>query len=186
MSMRVFIAIDLDPGIKKALQDFVRSLRGTRADIRWVEPGGMHLTLKFLGEVDAGRALRIQTILAAAAARQAAFPLRLEGTGAFPGERSPRVLWVGAVAGPGLAALQSELEETLEAEGFEREPREFKPHLTLGRVKGPARIGDAMIELEKRRADSFGEMTVRRVALFESRLRPEGAEYRIVHEAELA
>jgi 2'-5' RNA ligase len=186
MSMRAFIAIDLDPGIKTTLQDFVRTLRGTRADVRWVEPGGMHLTLKFLGDVDDGRATRIRTILAAAAARRAAFPLRLEGTGAFPGERNPRVLWVGVVAGPGLAALQNELEEALAAEGFERETREFMPHLTLGRVKGPARIGDAMIELEKRRADSFGEMTVRRVALFESRLRPEGAQYRIVHEAELA
>jgi len=184
--MRAFIAIDLDPDIKKNVQDFVRTLKATRADIRWAEPGGMHLTLKFLGEIDDGRALGVRTILAAAAARQAAFPLRLEGTGAFPGERSPRVLWIGVAAGPGLAALQIGLEEALEAEGFERETREFKPHLTLGRVKGPARVGEAMLELEKRRTEGFGEMTVRKVALFESRLRPAGAEYRIVHETELA
>ena len=94
-------------------------------------------------------------------------------------------LWVGFAAAPGLLALQEELERALEPEGFAREERAFTPHLTLGRVKGPGHVKDALAVLAKNREKTFGDMTVRRVALFESRLHPEGAEYRIVHEAGL-
>lgn len=184
--MRAFIAVELDPEIKRTLQAFVTVLRSTRGDVRWVRPDGLHLTLKFLGEIDEAGAQRVGTVLADLAGRHGPFPLGFRGTGVFPGERDPRVLWVGASAGPGLAVFQDELDGVLEAEGFERERREFKPHLTLGRVKGPGRIREVMAELDRRRGETFGEMTARRVALFESRLRPEGPEYRIVREAELA
>jgi len=184
--VRAFIAIDLEPRIKESLLSLVRDLRATRADIRWVSGEGMHLTLKFLGPIDETQALRVGEILKGVAGRHQAFPLRLEGTGAFPGEASPRVLWVGFAAEPGLLALQDDLETALEAEGFEREKRGFTPHLTLGRVKGPERVAKAMSELASRRQESFGAMTVRKVALFESLLGPQGAEYRIVFEAELS
>jgi len=184
--MRAFIAIDLEPGIKAALQSLVQDLRSARADIRWVGAEGMHVTLKFLGPIDDDQSVRVQEVLKEVAGRHHAFPLRLEGTGAFPGERSPRVLWAGFAASPELEALQKELDAALEAEGFERENRAFTPHLTLGRVKGSDRVPKAMAELAKHREASFGAMTVRKVALFESLLRPEGAEYRIVFEAGLA
>ena len=183
--MRAFIAIDLEPQIKESLRVLVQELRATRADIRWVSDGGMHLTLKFLGPIDESRALRVREILMGVAGRHHAFPVSLEGTGAFPGEISPRVLWVGFAAEPELLALQEDIDTALEAEGFEREKRGFTPHLTLGRVKGPERVAKAMAELTRHRGESFGAMTVRKVALFESLLRPEGAEYRIVFEAEL-
>lgn len=184
--MRAFIAVDLAPEIKAVLRDLVRTLKATRADVRWVEPDGMHLTLKFLGEIDAARADRVREALGATARRHPAFPLRLEGTGAFPGDRAPRVFWAGVAAGPELSALHEDLEAALAAEGFEPEAREFRPHLTLGRVKGPERLGDAAAALDGHRAEPFGAMTVRRIALFESRLAPGGASYRIVDEAELA
>lgn len=184
--MRAFIAIDLDPEIKDRLQALVRDLERTRADVRWVGAGGMHLTLKFLGDIDDSQALRVREVLAEVASRHHPFPLRLEGTGAFPGDRSPRVLWVGCAAGPELPALQDELERALETEGFEREARAFKPHLTLGRVKGQGRVDQAMAELAKRREEPFGGMTAGKIALFESVLRPQGADYRIVFEAVLS
>jgi RNA 2',3'-cyclic 3'-phosphodiesterase len=184
--MRAFIAIDLAPEIKDGLRELVRTLKATRADVRWVEPDGMHLTLKFLGEIDAARADRVREVLAATALRHPAFPVRLEGTGAFPGDRAPRVFWAGVAAGPELAAFHMDLEAALAVEGFETEARDFRPHLTLGRVKGPGRLGEAAAELDRRRTGSFGAMTVRRIALFESRLGPGGASYRIVDEAELA
>jgi 2'-5' RNA ligase len=183
--VRAFIAVDLDPGLKTTVEELIRKLEASRADVRWTRPGGFHLTLKFLGEIDDAQAGRVKAILAEAARRHKAFALRLEGTGAFPGERNPRVLWVGVTAEPGLAALQGDLDRELEAEGFAREERPFQPHLTLGRVKGRDRLERATLELEKHRRDDFGSMTVRKVALFESRLRPEGAEYRIIHEAEI-
>lgn len=184
--MRAFIAIELDPGIKDRLLALVKDLRATRADVRWVAPSGMHLTLKFLGPVDEDQILRVKDVMTAVAARHPSFPLALEGTGAFPGERSPRVLWAGFAAAPVLLALQSDLEAALEAESFEREARAFTPHLTLGRVKGPDRIAQAMRELDKHRQESFGAMTVKKITLFESVLHPEGAEYRTVFEAALS
>ena len=95
------------------------------------------------------------------------------------------MLWVGVSADPGLAALQEDLESALEREGFPREERDFRPHLTLGRVKGKDRLEKVMTELDKHRDDDLGGMTARRVALFESLLRPDGAEYHIVDEADL-
>ena len=184
--MRAFIAIDLEPGIKEALLALVRDLKATRADVRWAAAAGMHLTLKFLGPVDEGQAARVKDVLSKVAGRHGPFRLELRGTGAFPGERSPRVLWVGFADEPALAALQSDLEASLVPEGFEREERDFRPHLTLGRVKGPQRLAQAMTELAKHREESFGAMTAARLTLFESLLRPEGAEYRTVFEVSLS
>lgn len=177
--MRTFIAIDLDPTLKTALQGLIRELKATGADVRWTQTGGLHLTLKFLGEIDDGQAPVVKKVLGDVAGRHSAFPLRLEGTGAFPGERNPRVLWAGFSPAPELLLLQDEFDRELEREGFPREDRAFHPHLTLGRVKGPGRVREAMLELEKHREESLGGMTVRKVTLFESRLHPEGAEYRV-------
>jgi len=184
--VRAFIAIDLDAGIKDRLQVLVGELKATRADIRWVGAGGMHLTLKFLGEIDAGQALRIEEILSGIVRDHAPFALSLERTGAFPDETRPRVLWVGFAPAPELLALQEKIDGALEAEGFEREKRGFTPHLTLGRVKGPDRVPQAMAALGRHREDPFGAMTVRKVTLFESVLHPEGARYKAVFEAGLS
>ena len=123
--MRAFIAIDLDPEIKSALAALVHGLKATRADVRWVGFGGMHLTLKFLGPIEESRALRVGGIMDEVGRRHAPLSLRLEGTGAFPSDRAPRVLWAGVAAEPGLLALQEDLDAALEADGFERERRAF-------------------------------------------------------------
>lgn len=184
--MRAFVAIDFDPGLKSAVGDLVRRLEATRADVRWTKAGGFHLTLMFLGEIDEAQSGRVMTALGEVVGRHRPFALRLQGTGAFPGERNPRVLWIGVAAGPRLAELQDDLEKALESEGFAREERPFKPHLTLGRVKGRGRpLERLMAELAAHGQDDFGGMTVRKLALIESRLHPQGAEYRIVREAEL-
>ena len=183
--MRSFIAIDLEPGLKKALQGLIRVLETTRADVRWARTNGMHLTMKFLGEIDEEKAAVVKRALHEVAGRQSAFPLRLEGTGAFPGEHNPRILWAGFAAEPGLLAFREDLEQELEREGFPREERAFHPHLTLGRVKGSVRIREVLLELEKHSRASLGEMTVQKVTLFESRLRPEGPEYRVLADCEL-
>jgi RNA 2',3'-cyclic 3'-phosphodiesterase len=183
--LRAFIAVDLDPGLKAAVRDLVRRLEAVRADVRWTKPDGHHLTLKFLGEIDDATAARVTSVLKDTASRHKPFLLRLVGTGAFPGERSPRVLWTGVAAGPELAALQADLETALEKEGFPPEDRAFKAHLTLGRVKGRDRLDKVMAELAAHAGDDLGGMTAVKIALFESRLRPDGAEYHIVDEAPL-
>jgi 2'-5' RNA ligase len=186
--MRTFIAVDLSPALKDKLTELVSELKKTRADVRWTDARAMHLTLKFLGEVDPGRIPEITAAVDAVAGRHEKFVLSLRGTGAFPGSQSPRrVLWVGVVKNPGLAALKIDLDLELFQLGFpkEDEDRPFHPHLTLGRVKGPARVGEAAAELEKRSGETFGEMTVDKLTFFQSLLGPAGAEYKVLAEARL-
>ncbi len=183
--MRAFIAIDLDAELKTTLQDLVLKLKRTGADVRWAGAAGMHLTLKFLGEIGAESVSAVEAVMGAAAAAAPRFPLVLRGTGTFPEGGNPRVLWAGFEETPSLETLQRALEDGLEREGFPREERAFHPHLTLGRVKGPSRLREAVLELEKNSDRRFGEMTVRKLTLFESVLRPQGAEYRAAAEVDL-
>lgn len=181
--MRAFIAIDLDQAIKSELSALVARLARTRAEVRWVKLQGMHLTLKFLGEISAESDLpRVDQALRNAVLGTPCFELVLSGTGAFPDVRRPRVLWAGVEPNPALDALQGRLESLLEQAGFPREDRPFKPHLTLGRVKGKFGLEAALAELSRNEKKTFGSMTVTRLSLFESRLRPDGAEYRVVSE----
>ncbi len=184
--MRTFIAIDLDPAIKAALLELVGALQRKGAEVRWVRPEGLHLTLKFLGEVEPSGLPAVAEAVRTAAAAGPSFPLAVRGTGTFPDGSRPRVLWAGVGEGPELLGLQEAVEAGLEKEGYPREARPFHPHLTLGRVKGPSRLAEAVRELDKRRETLFGEMTVRKVAMFESVLKPQGAEHRIAEEFALA
>jgi 2'-5' RNA ligase len=184
--MRVFVAIELDPGLKKAVGDFVQNIKRTGAAVKWIDPGGMHLTLKFLGEIDPGILPSIEEEIRKAASLSLKFPLVLEGTGSFPSERRPRVLWIGVRDEPALTALQASLEKGLGPLGFPPEDRAFRPHLTVGRVKGTAGLPGAVERFEKSRDTLFGEMAVEKLALFQSVLKPEGAVYRALAEFALS
>jgi 2'-5' RNA ligase len=106
--------------------------------VRWVPVESVHLTLKFLGEVDDKLVPKIEEALAAVAAGAKPFPLSLSGCGCFPNARAPRVLWVGLGGGAGEAgALAAAVDEALAPLGFDREKRPFKAHLTIGRAKDP-------------------------------------------------
>ncbi len=184
--MRTFVAVDLAPEVKANLQDFIRRLKGKGGDVKWVGGHGLHLTLKFLGELSPEEARTVEAVLREVAGRHAAFPVEVKGTGVFPpGAKKPRILWTDIQAGPDLATLQRDLELALEKAGFPREERPFRPHLTLGRVKGVRGLQDTLAELERHSEDSFGRMTVARLTFFQSTLRPTGAEYSVLAEAEL-
>jgi 2'-5' RNA ligase len=184
--MRTFIAIDLDAGLKDTLLELVGRLERKGADVRWIRPQGLHLTLKFLGEVGPEKLPAVTEAVRKAASGRRPFALAVQGSGTFPGGRSPRVLWVGVREEPELMGLQEDIETALEREGYAREARPFHPHLTLGRVKGPSGVERTVRELDKSRETVFGEMMVRKAAMFESVLKPQGAEYRVVKEFELA
>lgn len=184
--MRTFIAIGLDEAIRKNLAALIDELKPWGKDVRWVSPAGMHLTLKFLGEVSPNFSREICRTLDLVVGKHSPFGLVVRGTGVFPpGKGAPRVLWAGIEAGPGLESLHEEIEQGLEKLGLERERREFHPHLTLGRVKLPRRNGRLLAELEKHRERVFGRMDVSRVTFFQSFLKPEGAEYRALAEFNL-
>jgi 2'-5' RNA ligase len=184
--MRTFIAIDLEPPLKRNLEALISELKPLGMSTRWVKAEGMHLTLKFLGEIPDQKAGSISNALEAIVGAHPSFPLRLKGTGYFPpGRRDPRVVWVGVESDSGLSVLQTEIDAAMEKLGFEREKRDFHPHLTLGRVKSPGGLGPLLQELDQHKGDEFGEMTVTRVTFFRSTLRPAGAEYSVIAEFRL-
>ncbi|OGD26242.1 MAG: 2'-5' RNA ligase [Candidatus Aminicenantes bacterium RBG_19FT_COMBO_59_29] len=184
--MRTFIAIDLDESLKKALETFAGKLKPLARNVSWVGAAGMHLTLKFLGEISEADAARVSSALEETAARHRVFALVLEGTGTFPpGRRQPRVLWVGVSPGPPLLALQEDVEREMAKLGFEREKRPFHPHLTLGRVKSPAGLDPLVQEIRQQQDRRFGEMSVQKFSFFQSILKPSGAEYTVLKEFRL-
>jgi 2'-5' RNA ligase len=185
--MRTFIAIDLDDALKNSLAALLDELKPLAGNVRWVGASGMHLTLKFLGEIPEAEAAGVSAVLDEVAGRHQPFPLRLLGTGAFPpGRRSPRVFWVGAAPVPTLMSLQEDIEREMEKRGFEREQRPFRPHLTLGRVRYPAPLDSLVKELQRHEQRAFGEMNVQRFVFFRSVLKPSGAEYSVLKEFGLA
>ncbi|MGB9906538.1 MAG: RNA 2',3'-cyclic phosphodiesterase [Candidatus Saccharicenans sp.] len=179
--MRIFIAIDLTPEIKTRLAQTVRWLKPIAMNIKWVAPENYHLTLKFIGEVTESQVEIIKTVLEEVAARHGSFRLAVKGSGSFPpGQSRMRVIWVGLEAGPELQALQSDLEDSLGRRGFEREERPFSPHLTIGRAREAQRQDRLKAELEKLGSKEFGVMEVKEINLFQSLLRPNGPEYKII------
>lgn len=185
--MRTFIAVDLAPDIKAALEALIRKVRKNAGGVTWVRPDAMHLTLKFLGEVPEDRVGSVKAILESLAGSRRPFPMRLKGTGTFPpgGGTRARVLWAGIEEAPELMELRAALESELEKAGFPREDRDFHPHLTLGRVKSPQGLEPVLRELEHYREADLGGMTVAGLTLFQSVLGPSGPEHKVLVEAVL-
>lgn len=183
--MRTFIAINLSPEIKKTLSLLIDELDKGSRNIRWIRQEGMHLTLKFLGEIGRERVPEIEDVLIRISKNYEPFVLKFKGTGSFPpGKKNPRVLWVGIEEGETLRALQSQLEGDLEKLGFPKERRKFHAHLTLGRVKSFFNLRETLSLLEKYRERNFGEMEAEKITFFQSILKPTGAEYSVLSEFE--
>ncbi len=143
--IRSFVAIDLPGSSKTKLKAVAQQLRDQvpRDSVRWTRVTGVHLTLKFLGDVKQSDLPQIKSVLAQVGQRHAPFEFTIGGVGCFPNTRRPRVLWVGLQEESGaLAALQRDVDQSLVPLGFEPEKRRFHPHLTLGRVKRGVSSGD--------------------------------------------
>ena len=185
--MRTFIAIDLDAALKDRVALLVQKLSRGNPNVKWIERDGMHLTLKFLGEIDETQAEAVKETLRTVAARHHPFELGLKGTGTFPpGSRNPRVLWAGFEPREELSALQADIEEELARKGFPKEERPFRAHLTLGRVRTSRDIQKTVRELEGWAEFEFGYMGAKTVTFFESALTPDGARYTALAEYPLA
>ena len=184
--MRLFVAVNLPSDVRQDLWEAAEPLRGGGYPIRWVGPEALHLTLKFLGEVDTEREPEITAAIDGATQGTRRFMLPLEGFGAFPSTSQPRVIWAGCEGVPPLELLQHRLEQEMERAGFAIEGRPFHPHLTLGRVKRQARPGelrDFGAALEP--LTYANEVEVRSLDLMQSKLSSEGATYTVRHAAEL-
>jgi 2'-5' RNA ligase len=183
-SVRVFIAVDIPLVAKDILAQTVRQLQmNIPTGVRWVDPGGIHLTLKFLGNVDSSRVNDILAAMKHVAEefQGRKFQLALSGLGLFPNTKQPRVLWAGTDGDlDTLRSLQALVDEVVSRLGFSRENRPFRPHLTIGRVREGAPpearrfIGEVVIKTPLPSVDAW---EVDAIHLVRSTLTPDGAIY---------
>lgn len=187
--IRSFIAIELPDAIRTQLRQVIATMQAAgRLPVRWLPVENIHLTLKFLGEVEAGKLKRLADELNLLVGHQAPFSLTIGGLGAFPSARRPRVVWVGIQAPPALAGLAQQMEQFGRKFGIEPEDRPFSPHLTIGRVQQHAALEDLQTLTEKLTGSRVGELgilMVDSVCLFRSDLRPSGAIYTLLWRAKL-
>ncbi|MGH8698259.1 MAG: RNA 2',3'-cyclic phosphodiesterase, partial [Burkholderiales bacterium] len=155
--------------------------------LRWVQPEGIHLTLKFLGQTADDRAPELSRALARTAGGARPLAVALDGFGAFPDARRPRVLWAGVAGDPALELLQHRLEQEFAPLGYPMEARTFRPHITLARTTREAR--PAAFATLGAVLDTLGfveTVLVETVDLMRSELRREGAVYQVIHRERLA
>jgi RNA 2',3'-cyclic 3'-phosphodiesterase len=182
--MRTFIAIPLPPECHALLEELQTGMRQTGADVRWTAIRSIHLTLKFLGEIDAELVPELGAKLRADLPAQP-FPLRVGGVGGFPNLRSPRVIWCGIQGDlDALGRLQARVEETCAVLGFAPEDRAFQPHLTLGRVQGKRNLQSLLDYIKIGSVLEHG-FTVDRFNVYKSVLTPKGPLYTVLDTVEL-
>lgn len=184
--MRSFIAINIPEWLKDKLGEIQERLRGVPGEISWARKPSFHLTLKFLSNILPGQIQAITEVIRTATYGIPPFPLRITGLGIFPHINRPRVVWIGIDDSTGnLKNLQYNLENGLEKLGFEREEREFSPHLTLGRVKLLKNKVPLIKLIETYKLEGDWVFQAENVSLMKSELKPTGAIYSIMEEVRL-
>jgi len=175
---RCFVAIPLPGDVLAQIGEVSRQLRKLSIDARFPRPESIHLTLKFLGDVQESAVQDILETMNEEVCKYESFEVSVRKAGAFPHLANPRVVWLGVEPEEELEKLQSSVESGLVELGFEKEKRRFSPHLTLARVKSRHMIANLMhyLELHGSKID-LGSFLVRTVVLYRSELRPSGAVY---------
>lgn len=163
----------------EGIEERIARLKGLGIDARFPKTQSIHLTLKFLGNIDEPMVERVRHVLEGSARSCNCFDLQVEGLGVFPSLRRPRIVWVGLRKEPALDKLQRGLETSLLPLGWKLDKRPFKPHLTLARLKSSRNISGLQCLLETEGPDiSVGSFAVDAIHLCQSILHPCGPEYR--------
>jgi RNA 2',3'-cyclic 3'-phosphodiesterase len=174
--MRLFVALEIPAEVRENLAALIRELRAIDAKPKWVRPQNLHVTLKFIGEVDAAKSEAIRAALAGVPPAERV-ELSFRGVGFFPSEKRARVFWAGVDAPPHLASLAGAIDAQLEKLGISPEKRPFTPHLTLARLEPPGMPDKLRAAVAKNVAREFGVLRTCEFHLIESKLKPTGAEY---------
>ncbi len=185
--IRTFIALELPDQARSDINDLQKQLTSAGLKLRWVKPLNIHLTLKFMGDVDSNKLDPICDSVASAVSPHKAFDLQPRGIGCFPGLKNPRVFWVGLSGEVDiLGSLQTDVENALIPLGFKAEKRPFRGHLTIGRTKkrlNPLKTAEA---LRAHSAFSSDVFTVNQVTVFGSKLQPAGPVYTKLYQSPLS
>ena len=186
-TVRTFVAVEINADVRNAAETLIEGFRKAPADVKWVEPNNMHLTLKFLGEVPSKEIPRVCEAVAKGASKVDPFDFEVRGAGAFPNAGRPRTLWIGAGSGEeAMVALHGHVENALAKLGYRKEHRRFHPHLTIGRVRRGGPGVTELGELVQQHADlPAGRIAVGRVVVFSSELQRGGPIYQPLGRAKL-
>lgn len=175
--IRAFIAVEVSPTTITSIAAAISELKPKLPAIRWVAPSNFHLTLKFLGDIEANQVDAMGEALQRVLTPFPRCTINAKGLGVFPGLRQPKIFWVGFF-GDGLQHLATAVDRALVALDFSPESREFLPHLTIGRWRqGDRGSANLKVALGRWSDRDFGTTIVDRVILFQSVLKPTGAEY---------
>lgn len=178
--MRLFVALDVGEAVREQLRELLGRLREQYPAARWVRPEAIHVTLKFIGQVEADQVDAISEALATVRSERPV-EMAFRGLGFFPNQRRPRLLWCGVEASTNLSKLASDIEQALGPLGIAFESRPFVAHLTLARWEPGADAGNVAKLVQASQAlESVGFGSVRETTfdLYQSVLRPSGAEYK--------
>ncbi len=181
--MRTFIAIELPEEIRIVLNRIQDELKQTQADVKWVKPENIHLTLKFLGEIEQDLVKKIHPVLDDIAQKNSAFSLYLSELGAFPKLQYPRVIWIGLTNDRQVSEIAEDLEKRMLKIGLPAESRPFSTHITLGRVRSGLNrkaLVEKIESLNKSSSSPQPEFKVLGLTLFKSTLTPHGPIYETI------
>jgi 2'-5' RNA ligase len=186
-TLRTFVAVEIPPRVRQRACELIAALAGTTADVKWVEPHNLHITLKFLGDVHQRDVIEVCRAVERGAEQVAPFELVLRGAGAFPNAARPRTVWLGATEGAEqMIALHDRIDEQLAALGFRGEHRRFQTHLTIGRVRGGGQGIAELGRLLRQNAEfDAGKTNVTKATVFSSTLTPAGPIYEVLGTAPL-
>ncbi len=184
--LRLFTAVDVPDSVRENAVQLQERLKTDLDGVKWTRPEKMHITLKFLGDMEEQKLPSVKEILRQCAGEQTPFDLRVSGPGTFPRSGRPRVLWVGVHEEETsvLEDCHDYLDERYADLGVDRESRDFHPHLTLGRVRNGAPDNVREV-LNEEQGTVLGRFTVTSLTLYRSELHPDGSRYTALIEPEL-
>ncbi|NPA47707.1 MAG: RNA 2',3'-cyclic phosphodiesterase [Thermococci archaeon] len=183
--MRAFIAIDVSDAVRDNLVKAQERIGSRSAKIKFVERENLHVTLKFLGEIDETTAEDVKKALADVARRHRKHRVKVKGVGVFPNPNYVRVIWAGIENDDGIKAIADDVEREMRRLGF-RKDRNFVAHVTLGRVKFVRDRAELAMALRDLASEDFGEFSVDAIELKKSTLTPKGPIYETIARFELA
>lgn len=182
MEIRTFISINLPVWLKEEVGDVIEELKSSVKPVKWVKTDSLHITLKFLGNVDVKKIGGIEKALENLSKEHNPLSLSFNGVGLFPNLKRPKVLWVGVEKNQKLNNLQNSIEEKLALIGYTKEKRPFSAHLTIGRIKDSLNTRGFEQKLSAYNSRHFGDINVDSIFLMKSDLLKEGAKYTIIKE----
>jgi len=179
--MRCFVAVKVAEPVRDLIVRVQETLRRAEAAVKWVERENLHLTLKFLGDLDEGRVDTLRALLAGEAVRWRPLALEYRGIGTFPERGAPRVVWAGATGDiDRLAGLATAMERHAETVGVPRERHPFVAHLTIGRVKSDRNLKRLQAAIEPQLRVPLGKDAVGEFVLVRSTLTSDGPVYDVL------